>query len=147
MKITFKSEYAIKALLDLSFRYTGSEIVPLTDISKRQSIPLKYLEQIMLILKKAGYVESRRGIGGGFMLGRSPESIILGDVVRTIEGPLDTSSDMKGNGDAHTNQALKEIWQDVNKATAEIVDAITFAAIMRRVNELKQQNQEFIYYI
>ncbi len=147
MKITFKSEYAIKALLDLSFRYTGSEIVPLTDISKRQSIPLKYLEQIMLILKKAGYVESRRGIGGGFMLGRSPESIVLGDVVRTIEGPLDTSSDMKGNGDAHTNQALKEIWQDVNNATAAIVDTITFAAIMRRVNELKQQNQEFIYYI
>ena len=66
LKITFKGDYALKALLDLSYRYEENKAVSITDIAKRQNIPAQYLEQIMLILKGAGIINSKRGVGGGF---------------------------------------------------------------------------------
>ena len=147
MKITYKGEYGIKAMLDLSYRYNGTEIVPLTDIAMRQDIPVKYLEQIMLVLKKAGYVESKRGIGGGFILSKPPDSITLGEIVRAIEGPLEPVTDNKTDNSNYQESAIREVWQQVKNATEEIVDTVTFAGIMRRADELRQQNNELIYYI
>ncbi len=141
MKITYKGDYALKAILDLSYYFKSKEVIPLVDISKRQNIPEKYLEQIMLILKRAGYVESKRGVGGGFFLLKSPEEIILGEILRHIEGPIEPISCGKK---AYTSScgeeeqcAFREIWVKVTESISSIVDNVTFAHILQRNKKLK----------
>ena len=151
MKITFKGDYALKSILDLSFYYGTGEIVPLSDISHRQDIPAKYLEQIMLVLKGAGYVHSRRGVGGGFHLAKSPRDIALGEIVRLMEGPIEPISCGKRDYDSNCGEeeccAFREVWMKVTDCISDIVDRITFADIMRRVRELREQNRGYHYQI
>lgn len=78
---------ATRALLDLSLRY-GEGPVPIQDIARRQNIPLKYLQQILLSLKNAGFVYSRKGPGGGYLLAMFPEDISLASVWRAMDGPI-----------------------------------------------------------
>ena len=89
MKITYKGDYALKAILDLSFQYENGKAVPLGEIARRQNIPENYLEQIMLILKRAGYISSKRGVGGGFVLLHDPAKLTLGEIIRLVEGPIE----------------------------------------------------------
>lgn len=86
MKLTAQIEYAYWALLDITERYKPGTTVNLNEISKRNSIPEKYLLQVMLKLKKKGIVTSRRGSGGGFQLAKPPEQIFLNDVIKTLSG-------------------------------------------------------------
>ena len=84
MRLTTKSRYGTRLILDLAANAkTGP--VPLSDVSKRQNISLKYLEQLTIKLKKAGLVKSQRGPFGGHMLDKAPEDITVGDIVRTLE--------------------------------------------------------------
>lgn len=87
MKVSTKSTYAIRAMLDLA-RRSDERPVRLEDIANRQQIPLPYLEQIFSKLKKGGLVQSVRGPQGGYLLAKHPEEISLADVVLTLEGPL-----------------------------------------------------------
>jgi Rrf2 family transcriptional regulator, cysteine metabolism repressor len=143
MKITFKGDYALKAILDLSYRYGGNKAVSIATISKRQNIPAQYLEQIMLILKGAGFIDSKRGIGGGFFLKKPPEQIILGDVVRQVEGPIEPIACGKKIHDYSCGEenecVFREIWLNVTNAISEIVDHVTFADIMRMDMEMKSR--------
>jgi Rrf2 family cysteine metabolism transcriptional repressor len=87
MKLTTKSEYACLALMDLSERYHEG-MVKTEDISKRRKIPKKYLEHILLLLNKAGYVRSKRGADGGYMLAKDPKDVSLAEIMRLMDGPL-----------------------------------------------------------
>ena len=87
MKLTTKSEYACLALLDLAERYSSGPIKT-DDIAKRRRIPKKYLEQILLQLNKSGYVNSKRGIDGGYELSKNPREISLAEIIRLMDGPL-----------------------------------------------------------
>ena len=151
MKITYKGDYALKAILDLSERYESGEVVPLSDISKRQNIPVQYLEQIMLTLKGAGFVDSKRGKGGGFSLTTSPEKMTLGEVIRLIEGPVEPIVCGKKVHDSSCGEeeccAFREIWVKVTDAVSEIVDHVTFAHIMQRTQELREENAGYMYEI
>ncbi len=152
MKITYKGEYALRALLDLSYMFESKAVVPLVDICQRQRIPEKYLEHIMLNLKKAGYVESRRGIGGGFHLKKAPQHITLGEVIRLIDGSIEPTSGISAEYSAiriknEDQKAFEEIWQQVTKAISTIVDHITFADIMSRAAKLRTENADFNYII
>jgi Rrf2 family protein len=142
MKITFKGDYALKAILDLCMSSQNDKVVPLTDISRRQDIPLPFLEQIMLILKKAGYVQSRTGKGGGFYLAKRPDEITLGEIVRLIEGPIEPiacGAKCQPSGCAEEEHcAFREIWVNVTDSISDIVDQVTFAHIMRRTRELRE---------
>ena len=141
MKVTYKGDYALKAILDLSNFYKTKTVIPLGDISKRQNIPEKYLEQIMLLLKRAGYVISKRGVGGGFLLAKSPDQIKLGDILRIIEGPIEPISCGKIEHDSNCGEeeqcAFREIWVKVTQATAAIVDNVTFTDMMHRSEQLR----------
>jgi len=151
MKITYKGDYALKAILDLSFHYESGEVVPLSDISRRQDIPVQYLEQIMLVLKGAGYVQSRRGVGGGFQLAKPPRDITLGEVVRLIDGPIEPISCGKRDYDSNCGEeetcAFREVWLEVTDRISEVVDRIAFADIMHRVRELREQEMGYHYQI
>jgi Rrf2 family cysteine metabolism transcriptional repressor len=150
MKITYKGDYALKAILDLSYNYKEGNVVPLTDISKRQDIPEKYLEQIMLILKRAGYVSSKRGIGGGFYLQKSPGELTLGEIIRVIEGSVEPIAcgveDYNCCGEEE-KCAFREVWLKVTRAITDIVDTVTFEYMMKRTRELQQECDGYTYHI
>jgi len=151
MKITYKGDYALKAILDLCFRYEGDDIVPITDIAQRQNIPVKYLEQIMLVLKGAGLVESKRGLGGGFRLRRPPDQITVGQVLRLLEGPIEPIACSRPKHDGSCGEesscAFREIWLKVSDAITGIVDQVTFSQIMQRTREIQEQQTAIHYHI
>jgi Rrf2 family protein len=151
MKITYKGDYALKAVLDLSTRYENGGVVPLSEIAARQDVPMHYLEQIMLVLKGAGYVSSKRGAGGGFALTKRPAEISVGEIVRQIEGPIEPIVCGKKIHDSSCGEenccAFREVWLKVTEAISDIVDSVSFAHIMQRTQQLKEQNSSYTYQI
>ena len=103
MKITNKSEYALKALIELAIEHgRGNTVTLITDVARRKNIPQKYLEQILLNLKNTGILVSKRGVGGGYSLSRPPEDISLGEIIRAVEGSLSPRSQPRmARGQAH----------------------------------------------
>ncbi len=87
MKLSKKSEYGLRALLELTLAH-GRATLQRHDIAESQHIPIEFLEQILLALKRAGILSSRRGMKGGYMLIKSPDTITLGQVIRVLDGPL-----------------------------------------------------------
>lgn len=87
MKFSKKSEYALRALIELTDKY-GKTLLQRHQIAERQKIPVEFLEQILLALKNAGLLASRRGVSGGYSLIKPPEEITLGQVIRILDGPL-----------------------------------------------------------
>jgi Rrf2 family protein len=149
MKISVKGDYAIKALLDLSLYTPEKQVSPISGISERQNIPLKYLEQIMLLLKGAGYVNSKRGVKGGFYLIKSPAEITLGEIIRLVEGSIEPISyDKNFDGMVASEQlVLEEIWSRVTASISDIIDRITFDSLMRRTRELQSEKMGYMYQI
>lgn len=86
MKISTKGEYALRALIILGQR--PNAVMPIADISENTLVPVSYMEQILLHLKKLGYVKSKRGVQGGYSLRMPAEQIVIGEVIRRVEGPL-----------------------------------------------------------
>ncbi|MBA4493933.1 RrF2 family transcriptional regulator [Paenactinomyces guangxiensis] len=86
MKVSTRGEYALRALIILGQR--PNTVVPIAEIAEKTLVPVNYLEQILLQLKNLGYVKSKRGIRGGYTLRKSPELIVIGEVIRQLEGPL-----------------------------------------------------------
>lgn len=87
MKFSKRSEYALRALIELTTRY-GRTLLQRHEIAERQNIPVEFLEQILLTLKNAGLLASRRGVSGGYTLIKPPDEITLGQVIRLLDGPL-----------------------------------------------------------
>ncbi len=87
MKFSKKSEYALRALIELTAHY-DRKLLQRHEIGRKQNIPVEFLEQILLALKNAGLLTSRRGVGGGYSLLKSPDTITLGQVIRILDGPL-----------------------------------------------------------
>jgi len=136
MKITFKGDYALKAVLDLSLHY-NRDLVTGHDLAQRIDAPVKFLEQVLLDLKKGGFVESRRGNIGGYALSRPPEEITVGEVVRFIEGPIEPISCVKekySNCRDINRCVLKQLWQKVYQATSDIVDNVNFRELASQVS-------------
>jgi Rrf2 family cysteine metabolism transcriptional repressor len=135
MRLSTRGEYASRAMLELSLRHSEGPI-PISAISKAQSIPQGFLEQILLLLKRAGYLKSRKGPGGGYFLAKAPGEISVAEVIRVLEGPLapiDCVSviahepcPMEGTC------GLRWLWKDVRDAVAEIMERTTFEDLVRR---------------
>jgi Rrf2 family protein len=148
MRITYKGDYALKAVLDLSTSY-GNGVVSIHEMAKRLDIPIKFLEQILLDLKRGGFVESRRGKIGGYLLARPPEKIKLGEVIRYIDGSIEpiacANPEKKYTGCMDIHRCVfKKLWQSVARATATIVDNTTFQDL---VKECKLKSETIIYNI
>ena len=131
--ISSRARYATRALLDLSLR--GGETTLIQGIAERQNIPLKFLQQILVSLKAAGFVASRKGPGGGYSLAKKPESITLGAVIRATDGMLAPISCVSVNAHAECGCpcpetcALRAKFKDVRDAMAAILDRTTFAEL------------------
>lgn len=140
VRITYKGDYALKALLDLTLHYDQG-VLTIHDIAKRINAPVKFLEQVLLELKSAGFVESRRGKVGGYMLAKAPDQITLGQVIRFIDGPIEPIACVEKGYDNCTDLykcVFRPIWSDVGSAISEIVDNITFEQLAGKIQSGKK---------
>lgn len=126
MRSSVKGDYALRALFDLAEQEPGQPI-RIADIARRQKIPQKFLELILSTLKQGGFVESRRGAEGGYMLARPAESISVGEVLRFLEGARAS----KRTAENSKFDPFGEIWRQVDEAVAGILDNTTFATLVR----------------
>jgi Rrf2 family cysteine metabolism transcriptional repressor len=134
MRITYKGDYALKAVLDLTIHY-GSEPITISDMAKRIDAPIKFLEQVLLILKRGGFIESRRGKVGGYLLSRPPDKITLGEVIRCVDGPIEPIACVNRKYTKCNDVSrcvFKDIWCKVNQATSNIIDNVTFEDLVRQ---------------
>ena len=115
MRVSSKGDYACRALLSLTLHHEGSGPTSVRDIAERTAIPQPYLEQILLALKGAGLVRSKRGVGGGYVLARSPADIKLSEILAAVDGPITLGDFGRPHEDGacdHEGQCvLLSIWQ------------------------------------
>ncbi len=137
MKVSKKGEYALRALIDLGIAAeVGRSLIQVTELADSERIPPKFLEQIMQALKEAGLIESRRGKFGGYRLARPADKIMVGHVVRLIDGPLapigcvSQSAYEKCSCPDETHCGLRMLMLDVRNAIAGILDRYSLADVV-----------------
>jgi Rrf2 family iron-sulfur cluster assembly transcriptional regulator len=136
VRVSTRGDYASRALLSLALHAGDSRPTSVRDIAERTGLPQPYLEQILLALKGAGLVRSKRGVGGGYVLARSPEAISLAQIVSAVEGPI-VAGDF---GEPHTNGAcdhegqcvLLALWSEVGEHMREHLDSYSLADMVVR---------------
>ena len=131
MRISAKGEYAIQAMLDLAL-HRERGLTPIQAIAARQAIPQRYLEQVLLALKRAGLLTSKRGSTGGYHLTRDPEEITVGAVLRAVEG---TRATFQANASAD----LADLWLEITEAVSKVVDRVTFGELVTRARERRSR--------
>lgn len=132
MKISTKGRYALRIMIDLA-RHDEGSYIRLKDIAERQNITLKYMEQIMPLLTKAGYVRSYRGNNGGYMLARKPEEYTVGDILRTTEGsmaPIACIEDRPNRCPRCEECTTLPFWEGLWNVINEYTDRYTLADLM-----------------
>lgn len=129
MTISVKGEYALLALFDLALQASG-EPVKIADIARRQNIPQKFLELILAGLKQGGFVESRRGAEGGYLLARPAETITVGQVIRFVEG-----GSKNGSRKRPIAGPFSGMWMSVNDAVSRVIDHTSFGDLAREWRE------------
>jgi len=146
MRITYKGDYALKTILGLALHY-GEEPVNISELAKRADIPVKFLEQILLDLKRGGFVESRRGKIGGYLLAKHPSRIRLGEVIRYIDGAIEPIGcvDRHYKGCRDINRCVfRDVWAKVTESTSKIIDNITFEDLAKKA---KGSEKALVYQI
>jgi Rrf2 family protein len=137
LRISQKLEYAMRAMMELGLRFDGSEgrLVPAREIAETQQIPLRFLEQQLGTLHKAGLVDSFRGAGGGCRLARAPKEISIADVADAIEGPFYPVLCLEPedhNCFQDSRCGLQDFWGDVRSSVREVFERTTVADLMGR---------------
>ena len=135
LNISVKGEYALRAVFDLASHPQGHP-VKIAEIARRQAIPQKFLELILASLKQAGFVESRRGADGGYLLARPPDALTIGEVLRFVEGRADERIRKKG-----PEGPFSSLWERVDGAVSDILDSTTFAHLAR---DWEEQHARFV---
>lgn len=142
MKISYKTDYSLKVILDLSNHYEN-QLVHIDELSKRQDIPRKFLEQLLLSLKRGGFVQSKKGPKGGYSLTCDPGKIMLGDIVRFVEGTVYPISCIdpkaKQTCDFISKCVFIGIWREVEEAISAIIDRFSFADLLEIETRMLKQ--------
>ena len=137
MKISTKGRYALRIMADLAIHDNG-EFIRLKDIAKRQSLTLKYMEQIMPLLTRAGYVKSYRGNNGGYKLARKPEDYTAGEILRITEGslaPIACIEDCPNQCPRKDECTTLSFWEGMWDVINQYVDGITLADLIKDKSE------------
>jgi len=154
MRLSTQSRYGVRAIFDIAYHSEGLE-TQVKDISRRQGISQRYLEQIFQKLRRAGVVGSKRGPAGGYFLGKKPEDITIGEIVQITEGsikpvrcvdPEDSTRHCERSGECVT----QTVWSEAGKRLAEYFDSVTINDLCRLAKEMgikKDLDKRFMYYI
>jgi Rrf2 family protein len=133
VKVSTRGDYASRALLSLALHAAESEPTSVRDIAERTGLPQPYLEQILLALKGAGLVRSKRGVGGGYVLARPAEEILLSEIISAVEGPITLGDFGEPHQDGacdHEGQCvLLQIWAVAGDHMRRYLDGYTLASI------------------
>jgi Rrf2 family iron-sulfur cluster assembly transcriptional regulator len=129
VKVSTRGDYAARALLSLAL-HGSDRPTSVKEIAERTSLPQPYLEQILLSVKGAGLVRSKRGVGGGYFLAHTPEEITLADIVDAVEGPQLTMEDHPDHCEGHC--ILQEVWLDVDEESRRVLEHVTLADLVTR---------------
>jgi len=128
VKVSTRGDYASRALLSLALHH-GQDPTSVRDIAERTGLPQPYLEQILLALKGAGLVRSKRGVGGGYVLAREPAEITLAQIVSAVDGPIQAGDfgqpHTDGSCDHEGQCVLLAIWGDVGGRMRALLEAYT----------------------
>jgi Rrf2 family protein len=152
MKLSLRGEYALRALLVLGLNYE-QPVVRIQAISEQQNIPKRFLEQILNDLKSAGFVQSRRGISGGYRLAKRPEDITLAAVVRHVEGALAPVSCVsehfyrKCSCPDESRCAIRSVMKEIRDAVVQIAERVTIAEMCERSRKLRQQPMDVLDFV
>lgn len=143
MRVSHRATYGIMAAVDLAM-HGNSEPIQARSIAKRQSIPVRFLEQVLHAMKKAGLVDSIRGAQGGYLLLNPPAELSVADILEALDGPV-----LHGGGtDGHVQQKresrqqvlLGQVWEQVEQAERAVLEAITIEQLVERQRALDQQH-------
>lgn len=144
MKLSKKSDYALRAMIYLSMNYQRGT-VQIKEISTQERIPQKFLENILLTLRKVGILNSKMGLKGGYELARSPDLITLGQVIRALDGalaPVDCVSQISYKPCAEeVTCVIRSVMIDVRNAIADVLDTMTFADMCKRAKESLEKKE------
>lgn len=133
MKLSTRTRYGIRAMIELAQRRENGPL-QLKAIARRQDISVKYLEQLMTVLKSGGFVRSLRGSKGGYLLGKAPSQIRLSDVFRCLEGPLATAECVEDEDycSRAADCAARELWVKVERAIEGVLESVTVQDLVDR---------------
>lgn len=155
MKLSTKSRYGVRAMFDMAY-HAGTLPVQIKDISRRQKISPRYLEQIFQDLKKAGLLKSRRGPQGGYYLSRKPEEITAKEIILAAEGEMNLVQCIKEGEDCQAccefeNQCVtQQIWREASRRLHEYFDSVTLKDLCEHGKEMgleKELDHRFMYFI
>ncbi|MCL5264977.1 MAG: Rrf2 family transcriptional regulator [Chloroflexi bacterium] len=145
MRISMKSDYSLRAIIDLARLY-GQGPIQSGDIASRQDIPEPYLDQLLTILRKAGLIKSVRGPLGGHSLARSPEEITVGEVIAVIEGSIAPLDCVQESNSCSRSRACaqRDLWTEINSIVWKALDSTTIATLLQRQIERDSQTMYYI---
>ena len=154
MRLSTQSRYGVRAIFDIAYNSEGLE-TQVKDISRRQGISPRYLEQIFQKLKKAGIVGSKRGPSGGYFLNKKPEEITVGEIVRITEGGIDpvlciSPEDSNQPCDRLGECVTRLIWSEAGNKLKEYFDSVSIKDLCTMAQKMglrKELDQRFMYYI
>ena len=144
MELSCKSEYALLALIELSLHYSKGEPMRICQIAAEQSIPDRYLEQLLATLRRSGFVKSQRGAKGGYLLTREPWKVTLLDVVSCIEG-FDAKAKEVKSPQTTAAAVVSEVWQEVRHSAESVLEGYTLQDLVDKRNA--RQQVDLMYYI
>ncbi len=143
--ISSKTKYALRALIYLAREYEKGPVL-ISDLAKKEKMPQKFLEFILLGLKNNGILQSKRGKGGGYTLAKAPEAIILGQVVRILEGPLAPVPCVSQTAYRKCEECIDEnscgirlVMKDVRDAIANVLDKTSLADVLKRTHNASEK--------
>jgi Rrf2 family protein len=152
MRLSLRGEYALRAMLVLGLNY-GQTVVRIQAISDQQNIPKRFLELILNDLKSGGFVQSKRGVAGGYRLARRPEQITVASIVRHIEGALAPVSCVsekfyeKCSCPDESRCAVRSVMKEVREAIVSVVERVTVAELCQRARKLQEEPLSALDYV
>jgi len=154
MRLSTKSRYGVRAIFDIAYHCEGLE-TQVKDISRRQEISPRYIEQIFQKLKKAGIIDSKRGPTGGYFLVKRPDEITVGEIIRVTEGGIDPvlclDPEDTDQSCARSRECVTRIiWNEAGNRLKEYFDSVTIRDLCEKAQEMgikKELDQRFTYYI
>jgi Rrf2 family protein len=144
MKISTRGRYGIRLLIDLA-EHPQESHVALANVAERQAISVRYLEQVVIILRRAGFIRSVKGASGGYALARSPEDINIGDVLRVLEGDmLVVDPPLRNRPENKLQRCIRTaVYDQLNARIADVIDGKTLASVVGTVDP----DESYMYFI
>jgi Rrf2 family protein len=143
MKLSTRTRYAVRAIIELA-QHDSNQPLQLKIIAQRQEISVKYLEQLMAVLRSAGFVRSIRGSKGGYLLAKAPNEIKLNDVMHKLEGTVATVECVENEDycSRSADCAARYLWTQVEQAIDQVLEAITLQDLVDKANDEKELNYQ-----